>query len=95
MSNVLVLNKYLKPGKNKSPVHCRNNRIKLSKPLHCEKCKSQDLRLTKKFETVSSLYSHLICVHNGSDKYEIPTKEDCINQLQKISDSMNGCILKK
>ena len=83
-------NKESTHNEKKSFFHCWNNRVKLKKPIQCEKCKLQDHRFTKFFDTISSLYSHIIYKHNGNDKYTIPTKEKCLEKLQKFSDLMRG-----
>lgn len=88
MSIILSPNKSSKFIRNKPLAHCRNNKVKLQRSIQCEKCKYQDKRFTKNFNTVNSLYQHLILQHNGNDKYEFPTKEDCLKKLQEISNSM-------
>lgn len=93
MSKYFVSNKGSKFSRNKLTIHCRNNKTRLVIPLRCEKCQSQDRRLTKRFDTINSLYQHSISRHSGNDCYEIPTKFDCIKKLQKLSDSLNEGVL--
>ena len=71
-----------------SVIHCRNNSIKLEAPLSCKKCLLYDKRFTKKFSSIASLYQHLLYTHSGADRNEYPSRDDCISELQKISDFM-------
>lgn len=88
MSNILVPNKYSKISKKRVTIHCRHNSTKLKVSLSCKKCLRYDKRFTKTFFSTSSLYQHLLYAHSGVDRNEYPSRNKCISELQKISDSM-------
>jgi len=67
-------------------VSCSENKIKLNFGIHCPKCKLETKRQVKRFDNCSSIYYHLIFKHSGTDKMSVPTRNECIETIQKISD---------
>ena len=61
------------------------NKIKLNFGIHCPKCKLETKRPVKRFDNYSSIYCHLIFQHSATDKMSQPTRDECIETIQKIS----------
>lgn len=72
----------------KTKYHFRNNSKKLTNPIPCIKCQYYDKRLRKKFDNIRSAYQHIVHVHSGADSGEYPSKKFCLEQLEKLSNSM-------
>jgi len=86
MSNTLQLNK-------DSIIHCSQNTTEIEGRLFCEKCLGKICN-KKKFKTIKSLYHHYLMCHSGSDKNITPTKDECIDRLQGISNALQVGLLK-
>jgi len=71
-------------------VHCRYNHTILEYPIKCKKCQSNTNQRIKNFYKISSLYQHILYFHSGMDKMEYPVRDDCIQELQKLSDLINS-----
>jgi len=73
--------------KNKKP-HCSHSVTELENHIHCWKCITVSNRLSRKFKTCQTLFYHLTLVHSRGDKFISPTRDECIDRLQKISDEL-------
>ena len=75
--------------------NCSSNTIEIHGNLHCWKCRAERRRgKIKRFDNTRSLFYHLIKHHSGMDKQSYPKLEDCIEQLQIISNAIVLGVLK-
>lgn len=70
----------------KKACHARKNYIRLAKPIFCLKCKSESNRKVTAIYYIGELYGHYLATHSDLDKNERPTRDYCIEELQKFSD---------
>ena len=61
------------------------NKIEIEGRIFCQKCVS-DHHTSKTFRTCQSLFYHLTKNHSGRDKMIPPNREECLEQLQVLSD---------
>ncbi len=74
---------------------CGSNITKIEGLLFCWKCMQEKKRgRNRSFPNCSKLYRHLTISHSGSDKNEFPARDDCIEQLQIISNAIVLGVLK-
>ena len=69
--------------------NCSSNTTEIHGNLHCWKCREERKRgKIKKFDNCRSLFFNLTHHHSGMDKESYPKLEDCIEQLQVISNAI-------
>lgn len=90
----MYVTKQLHFNKEQQIVHCSQDRTIIEGILHCWKCKVQTNRATKKFNNCRSLYFHIVSLHSGIDELTRPTKDECIERLQNISNEIQIGVLK-
>ena len=73
--------------------HCSQNTTEIHGYLHCWKCREDRKGKVKRFDNCRSLFYHYMKHHSG-DKESYPRLEDCISQLQVISDTITLGILR-
>lgn len=75
--------------------NCSSNTTKIHGNLHCGKCREERRKgIIKRFDNTRSLFYHLMKHHSGMDKESYPKLEDCIEQLQQISNAIVTGVLK-
>jgi len=55
--------------------------------LKCKKCTRQSKLKTKNYKNLKSIYHHYLYSHSRMDKDEYPSRDLCVAELQKLSDS--------
>ena len=77
-------------GQELSFIPCSKNKIILQEKIKCPKCLQDPdkRRRSKQFTNCRSLFYHLVCAHNGSDENLSPSKLNCIEELQRMSDGI-------
>ncbi len=75
--------------------HPSQNRIEVQGLLFCLICINarKNGRIKKKgvngkFSNCRALHSHLVIIHNHQDKDERPTRDQCLELLQTVSDTI-------
>ncbi|MCV0372646.1 MAG: hypothetical protein K5793_03735 [Nitrosarchaeum sp.] len=74
-------------------IHCSQNRTKVKFLIRCWKCKKVSKGKTRGFDNCRSAYYHLTHHHSGMDRNSYPTRDQCIEYLQKISDMVQVGVL--
>ena len=73
--------------------HCCHDVIEIKGILICEKCPGGIFN-KKKFKTCKSIYFHYVREHSGSDRNVPPSRDDCIERLQGVSNAIQIGLLK-
>lgn len=99
LSNSVLINKSrgldIPSDKRHKLPHCSKNATKIEGLLFCQKCVEERRRgRNRRFTNCRQLFHHLTICNSGMDLNEYPSRDNCIEMLQVISNAIILGVLK-